>query len=203
MCTKLTPGLIASVRAMLTFLFQAEDGIRDIGVTRVQTCALPILAGEVLRLLLWRAPVEVVGAEVAPEGAVAQHVPEGGEHGGGDGADGLLGATALPQPLELRPEIAVLLAAGGPGALDEGGLQPGRALAQPRGAALARALVVARAQAGPGDQVAGGGEAAHVEADLGEDHLRGEVADPGVGAEQPDRVAERVEVALHLGVDLV
>src|SRR3712207_6773849 len=28
---------------MLFFFFQAEDGIRDIGVTGVQTCALPIL----------------------------------------------------------------------------------------------------------------------------------------------------------------
>src|SRR3712207_8415612 len=28
----------------LFFFFQAEDGIRDIGVTGVQTCALPILA---------------------------------------------------------------------------------------------------------------------------------------------------------------
>src|SRR3712207_9185188 len=27
------------------FFFQAEDGIRDIGVTGVQTCALPILMG--------------------------------------------------------------------------------------------------------------------------------------------------------------
>src|SRR3712207_7912630 len=27
------------------FFFQAEDGIRDIGVTGVQTCALPILLG--------------------------------------------------------------------------------------------------------------------------------------------------------------
>ena len=26
------------------FFFQAEDGIRDIGVTGVQTCALPILS---------------------------------------------------------------------------------------------------------------------------------------------------------------
>ena len=26
----------------LSFFFQAEDGIRDIGVTGVQTCALPI-----------------------------------------------------------------------------------------------------------------------------------------------------------------
>src|SRR3712207_8938089 len=29
---------------MLFFFFQAEDGIRDIGVTGVQTCALPIWA---------------------------------------------------------------------------------------------------------------------------------------------------------------
>src|SRR3712207_7805303 len=28
------------------FFFQAEDGIRDIGVTGVQTCALPILTGD-------------------------------------------------------------------------------------------------------------------------------------------------------------
>src|SRR5437763_3602048 len=28
------------------FFFQAEDGIRDTSVTGVQTCALPILAGE-------------------------------------------------------------------------------------------------------------------------------------------------------------
>src|SRR3712207_8142651 len=29
---------------LLVFFFQAEDGIRDIGVTGVQTCALPISA---------------------------------------------------------------------------------------------------------------------------------------------------------------
>src|SRR3712207_8193043 len=29
----------------LFFCFQAEDGIRDIGVTGVQTCALPIFGG--------------------------------------------------------------------------------------------------------------------------------------------------------------
>ena len=28
---------------MLFFFFQAEDGIRDVAVTGVQTCALPIL----------------------------------------------------------------------------------------------------------------------------------------------------------------
>src|SRR2546430_5185641 len=33
---------ISSVRAMYFFFFQAEDGIRDLTVTGVQTCALPI-----------------------------------------------------------------------------------------------------------------------------------------------------------------
>src|SRR5258707_1517572 len=33
------------MRQMLSVFFQAEDGIRDIGVTGVQTCALPISIG--------------------------------------------------------------------------------------------------------------------------------------------------------------
>src|SRR3712207_6905025 len=32
------------LRVLCFFFFQAEDGIRDIGVTGVQTCALPICA---------------------------------------------------------------------------------------------------------------------------------------------------------------
>src|SRR5687768_18363425 len=32
------------LRVTLFFFFQAEDGIRDVAVTGVQTCALPILA---------------------------------------------------------------------------------------------------------------------------------------------------------------
>src|SRR2546429_7080894 len=31
-----------SMRVLLVFFFQAEDGIRDVAVTGVQTCALPI-----------------------------------------------------------------------------------------------------------------------------------------------------------------
>src|ERR1035437_1605541 len=36
-------GIFRSNIYKIVFLFQAEDGIRDIGVTGVQTCALPIL----------------------------------------------------------------------------------------------------------------------------------------------------------------
>src|SRR2546422_3352838 len=38
------------------FFFQAEDGIRDVAVTGVQTCALPILRGETVFLEYWRRP---------------------------------------------------------------------------------------------------------------------------------------------------
>src|SRR5947209_20417848 len=36
------------------FFFQAEDGIRDIGVTGVQTCAIPILCGR--WMMRWSMP---------------------------------------------------------------------------------------------------------------------------------------------------
>src|SRR3712207_3237143 len=47
---------------IIFFFFQAEDGIRDIGVTGVQTCALPIF-GQYLPRYLDREPVSVVQQE--------------------------------------------------------------------------------------------------------------------------------------------
>src|SRR5215475_14710611 len=41
--------LLPSRLPMIFFFFQAEDGIRDFHVTGVQTCALPISAGDRLR----------------------------------------------------------------------------------------------------------------------------------------------------------
>src|SRR3712207_7228904 len=38
------------VYCVLFFFFQAEDGIRDIGVTGVQTCALPIFQARLVAL---------------------------------------------------------------------------------------------------------------------------------------------------------
>src|SRR4029453_16612156 len=111
--------------------------------------------------------VEVGGAEVAPVGLVAQHVPGGGEHRGGDREDGLLGAAAGAQAVELRLEIAAFHAYGSPGALPQGGLEPIAAGAKTRAAAFAGALVIAGTQPGPGNEVAGGFEARHVHADLG------------------------------------
>src|SRR5438445_3725724 len=38
-------GRVVSIPLSQLFFFQADDGIRDIGVTGVQTCALPIWRG--------------------------------------------------------------------------------------------------------------------------------------------------------------
>src|SRR5215203_7077235 len=48
------------------FFFQAEDGIRDIGVTGVQTCALPISTAAVPPRLIGTCPV-ASGAAGVPE----------------------------------------------------------------------------------------------------------------------------------------
>src|SRR3712207_8923234 len=45
------------------FFFQAEDGIRDIGVTGVQTCALPICVRGL--------PLEALITDIGPEGRLS------------------------------------------------------------------------------------------------------------------------------------
>src|SRR3712207_6864943 len=42
---------------VFVFFFQAEDGIRDIGVTGVQTCALPISVRRTPSYALYRSPL--------------------------------------------------------------------------------------------------------------------------------------------------
>src|SRR3712207_8009676 len=68
------------------FFFQAEDGIRDIGVTGVQTCALPISATGAMLVDCYR-------EAGVPEGAVRLLIggPEQGRAlAGQEGIDGLL-----------------------------------------------------------------------------------------------------------------
>src|SRR3712207_7610500 len=65
------------VAVCVFFFFQAEDGIRDIGVTGVQTCALPILPRPRLRLAGSRGGGQ---ARPRPRNPAAVSLP------GGDGA---------------------------------------------------------------------------------------------------------------------
>jgi hypothetical protein len=68
--------------------------------------------------------VEVVGPEIVVEGGMLEHmVGSGGDRG--EGPDRLFRAVSGAQALELRLEIAAVFAGRRPGALDQGGLEPG------------------------------------------------------------------------------
>lgn len=67
-------------------------------------------------------------------------------------------------------QVAAPGASGRPGALDENGLEPRCASLYPIGASLACAFVVAGIEASPGNEMTGVFEAAHIDADLGDDH---------------------------------
>src|SRR5688572_31497534 len=53
--------------SFLFFFFQAEDGIRDLTVTGVQTCALPILRGEQHRAVQHAVEAEIVDVRAIAE----------------------------------------------------------------------------------------------------------------------------------------
>src|SRR5271168_807109 len=104
--------------------------------------------------------------------------------------------------MKLGVEIAGLLAGGGPGALHQSGLEPGCSLAHPGGTPLAGTLVVLRAQAGPGDQVSGGREAAHVAADFGQDDASTQLVDAGNGGQELDRGSKGFDQSVDLLINL-
>ena len=73
--------------------------------------------------------VEVLAAQVGVGPVVAEHVMGGGEHGRGDGNNGLLGTATGPKAKELSVEVGTFAARCGPGGLDRGGFEPRGGLA--------------------------------------------------------------------------
>src|SRR5215469_5980414 len=144
--------------------------------------------------------VEVIGAKILVRGSVLEHMVDGGEDRGGDGADRFLRPAPSEQAAELSLQIASLLVLGRLRALDERGLEPLGALAQAGGSPFARALIVAWRQSGPRDEMTHSGESAHIEADLGDDDFRAERAHARDGAHEFDGSAKGREVGVHLAV---
>src|SRR3712207_9148917 len=60
------------VSRYIFFFFQAEDGIRDIGVTGVQTCALPISEEAPVILESMEFPEPVISVAIEPKTKAAQ-----------------------------------------------------------------------------------------------------------------------------------
>jgi hypothetical protein len=88
-----------------------------------------------------------------------------------------------------------------PCALDQSGLEPGGTLFHARGAAFSSAFVVLGAESGPGNQIAFGGEPAHIDTDLRHDHLGREAADAGNGGQHFDGYAKGFDVAVDLFIN--
>jgi hypothetical protein len=75
------------------------------------------------------------------------------------------------------------------------------ALFHARGAALSGAFVVFGTESVPGNQMAFGAEAAHIDTDLRHDHLGCEAADAGDGDQHFDGYAKGFDVAVDLLID--
>src|SRR2546430_5762663 len=59
-------GYVVALRLDFVFFFQAEDGIRDLTVTGVQTCALPISPSAVMRMAVSRPMPEAPPVTITP-----------------------------------------------------------------------------------------------------------------------------------------
>src|SRR2546430_11058827 len=73
------------------FFFQAEDGIRDLTVTGVQTCALPILVGHLTGVRRIRGSLRGIGARAVAE--VRKSAPGQRSEAVRAGADRIAGAA--------------------------------------------------------------------------------------------------------------
>src|SRR6476659_8486333 len=108
-------------------------------------------------------------------------------------------ATAALEALKLCLAIAVLLLDGRSRALDQRCLEPGGAFSQTRGLALAGALVLARTQTSPCDEMPSRGEAGHIRGDFGQDRLCRQSVDAWNAGQQADQGAkEGLTALLHL-----
>src|SRR5215831_15254074 len=143
----------------------------------------------------------MVAAEVLIHRAVLEHVVDGGQDRGDDGHDRLLGAAPGFEAIELGLQVAAFLFYRSPGALNQRGFKPVSALTLTIGSPFAGALVIARTYASPGDEMCGRREAAHVNADLGDDDVRAEVLDTWDRRDQLDCDAKGPKVGLHLRIN--
>src|SRR5437660_7075818 len=130
--------------------------------------------------------VEVVAAEVVVVDLALQDVIGSGEDRSRDSNDGLLGPATGLEAQELGSEVGVVLADGGPRGLDEGGFEPGVSGEGSGGAPFACALVLPRRETGPGAEVPWGGEAAHIDAEFGDQDRGGERSNPADGGQALD-----------------
>src|SRR6266508_1983693 len=131
---------------------------------------------------------EPVGAELAEGDAVAGDVVVGDQDVVAGRADRFGVAAAAADLPGVGGEVGALAACCSPGRFGQRLAQPAGAVSRLAGAAPTAGGVDARADAGPGDEMLGASEDAHVDAALGDQDARGVDADAGDGAKQLDQL---------------
>ena len=141
--------------------------------------------------------VEVVAAEIAVGLAGGEHVPVGDEHRVLDGAERAAVPEAGFEPLVLGLEVAVFGAGRGQRGFLERDPEELAALAGRPERRLPADWSLPGQRPGPGGEVPGGGEHAHVDADLGDHHLGGAGGDAGDrGGQRDGRLPGRAQLGL-------
>ena len=143
----------------------------------------------------------VVGALIDIRLASAEHQEYQPDHLVRDGDDGFLVRLAQHQAAVLCGQCALGVSSG-VGAFAQDKTDAGVAVAGAPGLALARALLVARAQCGLICQACGAAEACHVVANLYENQRGGDLVDAGDGLQQLVRPSVGLHGVEQAGVDL-
>src|SRR3954465_2914917 len=125
--------------------------------------------------------VEIGLAEIAIDHAPGEHVIGGHDNLVSNGQGGTQRAATGLEAVELVPQIAAFGARRGNSGTDQDRAQMHVALAGTPALLLARALIAAGANAGPGGKVVDAEEDAHVRADLGDDDRADQPINPGNG----------------------
>src|SRR3954454_4502530 len=125
--------------------------------------------------------VEIGLAEIAIGHAPGEHVIGGHDNLVSNGQGGPQRAAPGLEAVELVPQIAAFGPRRGNGGTDQDRTQMDVALAGTPALLLARALIAAGANAGPGSKLMDAEEDAHVRADFGDDYRGNQPIDPGNG----------------------
>jgi hypothetical protein len=145
--------------------------------------------------------VEVLRPQLVVGLVASEHVIDRDEDRVADGDDCPPFAPARRAAAELGRQIRALHPAHHISDLGQGTAQPGVAVTGVAAEVSAAARGVARAHARPGGQMLGAGEAAHVRANLGDEHLRSAPGDTGDRREQRDRLPLSGQARFQLSVD--